>query len=101
MFFFELGDSTHEFGKMDEEYEWLRFKEDSPLVGSQSDMSEKRRERRERRLQVLYLGTVELLICGSCAVTAAAMYQRNGSKPDTYFTKFPRCILVMNLCESK
>ena len=24
-----------EFGKMDEEYEWLRFKEDSPLVGSQ------------------------------------------------------------------
>ena len=25
----------------------------------------------------LYLGTVELLICGSCAVTAAAMYQRN------------------------
>eukprot|EP00435_Cladocopium_sp_Y103_P047416 s2011_g13.t3 len=45
------------FGTMDEEYEWLRFKEDSPLV--------------------LYLGTVELLICGSCAVTAAAMYQRN------------------------
>ena len=27
--------------------------------------------------EVLYLGTVELLICGSCAVTAAAMYQRN------------------------
>lgn len=45
------------FGTVDEEYEWLRFKEDSPLV--------------------LYLGTVELLICGSCAVTAAAMYQRN------------------------
>ena len=49
-------------------------------VSDMSDMSEKRRE---RRLQVLYLGTVELLICGSCAVTAAAMYQRNGSKPDT------------------
>eukprot|EP00438_Fugacium_kawagutii_P011687 Skav234588 [mRNA] locus=scaffold313:404027:406765:- [translate_table: standard] len=27
-------------------------------------------------LAVLYLGSVELLICGSCAVTAAAMYQR-------------------------
>ena len=27
---------------------------------------------------MLYLGTVELLICGSCAVTAAAMYQRRG-----------------------
>eukprot|EP00913_Durusdinium_trenchii_P015841 g14887.t1 len=46
---------------VDEEYEWLRFKEDSPLV--------------------LYLATVEMLICGSCAVTAAAMYQRRGSEP--------------------
>ncbi|CAK9028200.1 unnamed protein product [Durusdinium trenchii] len=56
---------------VDEEYEWLRFKEDSPLV--------------------LYLATVEMLICGSCAVTAAAMYQRRGyqmehpeNKPQQY-----------------
>ncbi|CAE7248635.1 unnamed protein product [Symbiodinium necroappetens] len=41
-----------------EEYERLRFQEDSPLV--------------------LYLATVEMLICGSCAATAAAMYSRQG-----------------------
>ncbi|CAE7422566.1 unnamed protein product [Symbiodinium sp. CCMP2456] len=38
----------------EEEYERLRFKE------------------------VLYLATVEMLICGSCAATAAAMYSRQG-----------------------
>ncbi|CAE6944806.1 unnamed protein product [Symbiodinium sp. CCMP2592] len=62
-----------------EEYERLRFKEDSPLV--------------------LYLATVEMLICGSCAATAAAMYSRQGhqlrhpaeQEQSALFTKVELC----------
>ncbi|CAJ1375065.1 unnamed protein product [Effrenium voratum] len=56
--------------------EWLRFKEDSPIV--------------------LYLATVEMLICGSCAVTAAAMYQRRGHQ-----MKHPEAMRCMKVELSK